>query len=152
MNCIDDTVYSVLPLTYIHWLFYRSLFAHYSVAEVRKICQHYVRKTAGKYVDNVTAARYIHQMAEDVLSQLADVSAEIKRHESPPEMYQELLDSWNEVKYVYLFESLFPIPPSIVFFHTEFCPNDEIECCFNECRCFLPLLVKLVHLELLPTK
>ena len=69
-------------------------------------------------------------MAEDVLSQLADVSAEIKRHESHPEMYQELLDSWNEVKDVYLFESLCPIPPSIVYFHTEFWSNDEMEYSF----------------------
>ena len=68
------------------------------MAEVRKICQHYVRKASGKYINNVTAARYIHQMAEDVLSQLADVSAQIKRHESHPEVYQELLDSWNEVE------------------------------------------------------
>ena len=84
-------IYSVLILKNIF------ISIKFSVAEVRKICQHYVRKTSGKYVDNVTAARYIHQMAEDVLSQLADVSAEIKRHESHPEMYQELLDSWNEV-------------------------------------------------------
>ena len=70
----------------------------FSVAEVRKVCQHYVRKAAGKYVDNVTAARYIHQMAEEILGQLADVSEEIRRHESHPEMYRELLESWNEVR------------------------------------------------------
>jgi len=67
------------------------------VAQVRKICQHYVRKTSGKYTDNITAARYIHQMSEEVLSQLADVAAEIKRHESNPEIFQQLLDDWNEV-------------------------------------------------------
>jgi hypothetical protein len=67
------------------------------VAEVRKICQHYVHKTSGKYTNNAAAARYIHQMSEEVLSQLADVAAEIKRHESSPEVFQQLLDDWNEV-------------------------------------------------------
>jgi hypothetical protein len=66
------------------------------VEEVRRTCHHYVEKCAGKYTDNKTAARYVHQMAKDILSQLAGVAAEIRAQESTPAIIQELLDEWNK--------------------------------------------------------
>ena len=41
------------------------------------------------------AARYVHQMAEEVMGQLQGVAAQIKRHEAEPEVFQALLDEWN---------------------------------------------------------
>ncbi len=55
-----------------------------------------MKKCSGKYEDNITAARYIHQMAEEVISLLAGVAGEIKRNKSEPEVFQALLDEWNE--------------------------------------------------------
>ena len=64
--------------------------------QVREICLHYVEKSSGKYTDNKRAARYIHQMAEEVMNQLSGVSAQIKRHENEPAAFQALIDEWNE--------------------------------------------------------
>ena len=66
------------------------------VQQVREICLHYVEKCSGKYHNNEQAARYIHQMAEEVMGQLSGVSAQIKRHENEPAVFQALLDEWNE--------------------------------------------------------
>ena len=66
------------------------------VDEVRKICLHYVSKCSGKYVDSKLAGRYVHQMAEEVMSQLKGVAAQIRAQESNPEILQELLDEWND--------------------------------------------------------
>jgi DNA polymerase-1 len=63
---------------------------------VRDICLHYVEKCSGKYENNKLAARYLHQMAEEVLGQLSGVAAQIKRHEAEPEVFQALLDEWND--------------------------------------------------------
>jgi len=62
---------------------------------VRDICLHYVEKCSGKYENNKMAARYVHQMAEEVMGQLSGVAAQIKRHEAEPEVFQALLDEWN---------------------------------------------------------
>ena len=67
-----------------------------SVQMVREICLHYVEKCTGKYTDNKQAARYVYQMAEEVMSQLSAVSAQIKRHENEPAVFQALLDEWND--------------------------------------------------------
>lgn len=64
--------------------------------QVKDVCLYYVSKCSGKYEDNVTAARYIHQMAEEVIALLAGVAGEIKRNKSEPELFQKLLDEWNE--------------------------------------------------------
>lgn len=66
------------------------------VVQVRDICLHYVAKCSGKYVNNEMAARYIHQMADEVINQLAGVAADIKRHVNEPEILQKLLDEWND--------------------------------------------------------
>jgi len=63
---------------------------------VREICLHYVEKCTGKYTHNKQAARYVYQMAEEVMSQLSAVSAQIKRHENEPAVFQALLDEWND--------------------------------------------------------
>ena len=67
-----------------------------AVQQVREICLHYVEKSSGKYTDNKRAARYVHQMAEEVMNQLSGVSAQIKRHENEPAAFQALIDEWNE--------------------------------------------------------
>lgn len=57
---------------------------------------HYVSKCSGKYSQNVAASRYVHQMADEVINQLAGVAADIKKHVDEPEVLQKLLDDWNE--------------------------------------------------------
>lgn len=63
---------------------------------VKEICVFYVKKCSGKYEDNKAAARYVHQMADEIITQLAGVAGEIKRNKGEPELYQALLDEWNE--------------------------------------------------------
>jgi len=63
---------------------------------VKEICLFYVKKCSGKYEDNKAAARYVHQMAEEIIIQLSGVAGEIKRNKGEPELYQALLDEWNE--------------------------------------------------------
>jgi hypothetical protein len=66
-----------------------------SVKRVKEICLHYVRKCSGKYIDNKAAARYVHQMADEVIGQLSGIIAQIRRYEAEPEVYQALLDDWE---------------------------------------------------------
>lgn len=54
-----------------------------------------MKKCSGKYHKNEAAARYVHQMAEEIVSQLAGVADEIKKHQGEPEMFQALLDEWT---------------------------------------------------------
>jgi len=63
---------------------------------VKEICNFYVSKCTGKYEDNKAAARYIHNMAEEIMGQLAGVANEIQRSKGQPELYQALLDEWND--------------------------------------------------------
>lgn len=63
---------------------------------VKEICLFYVKKCSGKYEDNKAAARYVHQMAQEIITQLSGVAGEIKRNKGEPELYQALLDEWNE--------------------------------------------------------
>ena len=63
---------------------------------VKEICLFYVKKCSGRYEDNKAAARYVHQMAEEIITQLSGVAGEIKRNKGEPELYQALLDEWNE--------------------------------------------------------
>lgn len=48
------------------------------------------------YTDNKAAARYVHQMADEVIKQLASVSAQIQFHEQEPKIYETLLKEWKE--------------------------------------------------------
>ena len=66
------------------------------IQQVRDICLFYVKKTSGKYEDNKVSTRYIHQMADEIIKQLSGVAAQVKRYESDPEIYQSLLDEWQE--------------------------------------------------------
>ena len=63
---------------------------------VKEICLFYVKKCSGKYEDNKAAARYVHQLAQEIITQLSGVAGEIKRNKGEPELYQALLDEWNE--------------------------------------------------------
>lgn len=56
----------------------------------------YVQKCAGTYADNKTAARYVHQMADEIILQLAGVATEIKKNRGEPEMFAALLEEWQE--------------------------------------------------------
>jgi hypothetical protein len=57
---------------------------------------HYVSKCSGKYDNSKVSARYVHQMASEVLTQLKGVAMQIKQQENNPEILQELLDEWND--------------------------------------------------------
>lgn len=64
--------------------------------QVREICVHYVEKCSGKYENNKTAARYVYQMADEVINQLAGVAAQIRSAQrNEPDNMQELLDEWS---------------------------------------------------------
>lgn len=56
----------------------------------------YVKKCSGQYQDNKAAARYIHQMAEEIILQLAGVAGEIRKNRGEPELFTALLEEWNE--------------------------------------------------------
>jgi hypothetical protein len=66
------------------------------VQQVKEICLYYVQKCSGKYLDNKAAARYVHQMADEIILQLAGVAHEIKRNRGEPEVFQSLIEEWNE--------------------------------------------------------
>ena len=68
-----------------------------TVQKVREICLHYVDKVSGKYESNQAAARYVHQMAEEIIGQLGGVASQLKTsRDQKPENFQELLDEWNK--------------------------------------------------------
>ena len=65
--------------------------------QVRDICEHYVGKCSGKYENNKVAARYVYQMADEVISQLSGVAAQIREaHNSQPDNLQDLLNEWTQ--------------------------------------------------------
>lgn len=57
---------------------------------------HYVNKCSGKYENNKLAARYVHQMAEEVMSQLSGVSAEIDVVGANVELMKTRIKEWEE--------------------------------------------------------
>jgi chromosome segregation ATPase len=56
---------------------------------------HYVDKCSGKYENNPAAARYVYQMAREIIQQLDGVSAQIQWHEQQPKIFETLLNEWN---------------------------------------------------------
>jgi hypothetical protein len=64
--------------------------------QIRLICMHYVNKCSGKYENNKQAARYVHQMAEEVLSQLSGVSAEIDVVGANVELMKQRITEWED--------------------------------------------------------
>lgn len=65
------------------------------IQKVKDICLFYVEKCSGDYSNNKAAARYVHHMAEEIISQLSGVADEIKRNRTDPEMFQSLINEWN---------------------------------------------------------
>ena len=68
---------------------------------IRRICQHYVEKCSGRYTDNVMAARYVHQLADEVLVQLDSLrepaaAAAVSAQPALTSRMEELLNEWNE--------------------------------------------------------
>ena len=78
------------------------------VEAIKAICKYYVEKCSGKYNDNVMAARYVHQMADEVLVQLnfvrpgtairqePSVTSKTNLNQSASLRMEELLRDWNE--------------------------------------------------------
>ncbi len=66
------------------------------IQAVKDICIFYTKKASGQYSNSKLSNRYVHQMADEVLKQLSGVAAQVKRYEQDPEIYQALLDEWNE--------------------------------------------------------
>jgi hypothetical protein len=56
----------------------------------------YADKVSGQYHNHPAAARYVHQMAEEIILQLAGVASEIKKNRGEPEMHAQLLEEWEE--------------------------------------------------------
>ena len=57
---------------------------------------HYVNKCSGKYENNKLAARYVHQMASEVISQLSGVSAEIDVVGANVELMKQRIQEWED--------------------------------------------------------
>lgn len=77
------------------------------VSAIKLICKYYVDKCSGKYSDNVMSARYVHQLADEVLVQLealqSSMSSGSKAEEAPQsqsaslsQRMEEILREWTE--------------------------------------------------------
>jgi hypothetical protein len=64
--------------------------------QIQLICQHYVNKCSGQYENNRLAARYVHQMASEVISQLSGVSAEIDIVRANAHLMEQRIKEWEE--------------------------------------------------------
>ena len=64
--------------------------------QIKDICLHYVNKCSGQYLHNKTAARYVHQMADEVLNQIGGLISQISSVQSEPEAYQALLQEFKD--------------------------------------------------------
>lgn len=67
-----------------------------SIAQVKKTCLHYVSKLSGKYSDSKLGARYVHQMAQDILNQLDGIAKEVEHNEEISRSTKNLLKEWHE--------------------------------------------------------
>lgn len=67
-----------------------------SSQRIKEICFHYVYKCSGKYSDSKLAARYVHQMADEILSQLECLDLQINRTEKQPSVLLALLQEFQE--------------------------------------------------------
>ena len=68
-----------------------------SAQQIKDICFHYVRKCSGKYANSQLAARYVHQMADEILSQLGGLHLQIKnRINKDPSAFLALLQEFQE--------------------------------------------------------
>jgi hypothetical protein len=63
---------------------------------VKKICLHYVQKCSGQYENNKAAARYVHQMANEIISQLAGVAEDIKYQQEMARIVRERQFEWDQ--------------------------------------------------------
>lgn len=57
---------------------------------------HYVNKCSGKYENSKLAGRYVHQMANEVMSQLSGVSAEIDVVGANVELMKQRIKEWED--------------------------------------------------------
>jgi hypothetical protein len=57
---------------------------------------HYVNKCSGQYENNKAAGRYVHQMANEVMSQLSGVSAEIDVVSANVELMKQRIKEWED--------------------------------------------------------
>lgn len=64
--------------------------------QIRLICEHYISKCSGHYENNKLAARYVHQMAAEVMSQLSGVSSEIDTVSANAEIMKQRIKDWED--------------------------------------------------------
>lgn len=63
--------------------------------QLKKVCLHYTEKCSGKYENNKMAARYVHQLASEVLFLLSGISEEIQIHQDIAKLAEQRLREWN---------------------------------------------------------
>jgi chromosome segregation ATPase len=68
-----------------------------SAQQIKDICIHYVKKCSGQYLMSKTAARYVHQMADEVLNQISGLISQINRMENEPDNFLKLIQDFKEV-------------------------------------------------------
>jgi hypothetical protein len=54
-----------------------------------------VKKCSGKYENNVTAGRYVHQLAKEVISLLGGIADEIEMHQEIRKLAEDRLSDWD---------------------------------------------------------
>eukprot|EP01041_Mallomonas_annulata_P006056 gene6056-12213_t len=66
-----------------------------SIEQVRKTCYHYLDKCRGKYADSKLAARYVYQLAHDVLVQMDHWKDETDVYLLNMKLIENLVQEWN---------------------------------------------------------
>mmetsp|Transcript_12644 Transcript_12644/g.23427 ORF Transcript_12644/g.23427 Transcript_12644/m.23427 type:complete len:457 (+) Transcript_12644:103-1473(+) len=64
-------------------------------SQLKKVCLHYTEKCSGKYENNKMAARYVHQLASEVLFLLSGIAEEIQVHQDIAKLAEQRLGEWN---------------------------------------------------------
>mmetsp|Transcript_5023 Transcript_5023/g.7675 ORF Transcript_5023/g.7675 Transcript_5023/m.7675 type:complete len:432 (-) Transcript_5023:143-1438(-) len=64
--------------------------------QVKKSCMHYVNKCSGKYHNNRMAARYVHQLASEVLSMLSGIADEVHTHQEMARLAELRFAEWDK--------------------------------------------------------
>lgn len=60
------------------------------------MCHYYVQKCSGKYECNKMAARYVHQLAEEVLSMLSGIAGELQMHQEMSKIAKLRFEEWDK--------------------------------------------------------
>ena len=71
-------------------------FPRSTIAELRKICEHYEAKCGGKYASRTPAARYLFQMSREIVSQLAALEVWLQEKSKLAASMKEERKQWDE--------------------------------------------------------